>query len=93
MSDRHAPVVLARIWRVQLVVMIGCFEGTATPALCRPAKTHVASERTIESSRSMGDLHRRPTVGILRRKGSEPIQLGGTAGTTGYCAQDAEPYV
>ena len=32
-----------------------------------------------ESSRSMGDLHRRPTVGILRRKGSEPIQLGGTA--------------
>jgi len=28
----------------------------------------------------MGDLHRRPTVGILRRKGSEPIQLGGTAG-------------
>ena len=45
MSDRHAPVVLARIWRVQLVVMIGCLEGTATPALCRPAKTHVASGR------------------------------------------------
>lgn len=21
------------------------------------------------------------------------LQLGGTAGTTGYCAQDAEPYV
>ena len=41
MSDRHAPVILARIWRVQLVVMIGCLEGTATPALCRPAKTHV----------------------------------------------------
>jgi hypothetical protein len=41
----------------------------------------------------MGDLHRRPTVGILRRKGSEPIQLGGTAGTAGYCAQDTEPYV
>jgi hypothetical protein len=32
-------------WRVQLVVTIGCLEGTATPALCRPAKTHVASER------------------------------------------------
>jgi hypothetical protein len=46
--DRETPPrswPLARIWRVQLVVMIGCFEGTATPALCRPAKTHVASER------------------------------------------------
>ena len=50
------------------------------------------SGEIIESSRSMGDLHRRPTVGILRRKGSEPIQPGGAVGTTGYCAQDAEPY-
>jgi hypothetical protein len=55
-------------------------------------RTSLASE-AIESSRSMGDLHRRPTVGILRRKGSEPIKLGGTVGTTGYCAQDAEHYV
>ena len=93
MSDRHAPVVLARIWRVQLVVMIGCLEGTATQRCADlRRRTSLASE-TIESSRSMGDLHRRPTVGILRRKGSEPIQLGGTVGTTGYCAQDAEPCV
>ena len=28
MSDRHAPLVLARIWRVQLVVLIG-LEGFA----------------------------------------------------------------
>jgi hypothetical protein len=29
--------------------------------------------------------------GSFRRKGGEPIQLGGTVGTTGYCAQDVEP--
>ena len=33
------------------------------------------------------------SLATLRRKGSEPIQLGGTAGTAGYCAQDAKPYV
>jgi hypothetical protein len=31
MSDRHAPLVLARIWRGQLVVMIGCLEGDLMP--------------------------------------------------------------
>jgi hypothetical protein len=51
MSDRHAAVVLARIWGVQVVLMIGCLEGTATPALCRPAKTHVLASQTLESSR------------------------------------------
>src|SRR5689334_11493650 len=35
----------------------GCLEGTATPALCRPARTHVASERNHRNSRSMGDLY------------------------------------
>jgi hypothetical protein len=93
MNDRHAPVVLARIWRVHLVVMIGCLEGTATPALCRPAKTHVASERKPSKAVVPFVI----LTGVLPWGSSaarvEPIQLGGTVGTTGYCAQDAEPYV